>query len=234
MPNSTNLLLRRQTPSSSGIYQYPCSRYRRISSCNSIITEVDLDPVAATVDPGVRDRVVRDRHLYVVAEARIDVDPDVVGLVDRVAHDVRAIARRVPVVPEVDVDPVENTAGDENPSAIENEHAYVFRKTSNTWVVRFKTKRATGLKDLKGMSHIAVLLSHPNPPRPIDSSQLLFRDRDPSRRAAVEGTMEVSENERGQDALDDQALREYRNRLVDIEGRLAEAKKNDDVYSGQF
>ena len=107
-----------------------------------------------------------------------------------------------------------------------------FRKDGDFWIVTHGTRTFT-LPDLKGLSYVAYLLSHPgvrvhacdlvtivDGAAPASAnSELAYEAR--LRTAADLG--DAGEN------LDRQAISDYRRRLLEVRGELAEAERNNDL-----
>lgn len=95
--------------------------------------------------------------------------------------------------------------------------AHIFKDQGETWLVVFGGVPKS-VRNSVGMSYIARLLDAPG--QEIHAAAL---------RSAVSGNGDTPVLGSAGDMIDDQALREYGDRLGDIDGELAEARANNDV-----
>ena len=102
---------------------------------------------------------------------------------------------------------------------------YIFRKIGDTWQVAFDFEHASGLKNSKGLTHIAALFKTPTTTVP--ALDLLGRPECLALTDEVE-QLEMSHWSSNNPKLDAKAKRSYKKRLEDIELEMAEAKKNHD------
>jgi hypothetical protein len=115
----------------------------------------------------------------------------------------------------------------------------VFRRKGDVWEIQFNGEKSFDLNHSRGMGYISVLLR--NPGKEFQARQLYIELAGiPQSPASHYGQM--SEEERNQEGLysdtktrrvtlDERALKEYRDALIDLDAELAEAEGNGDDAS---
>lgn len=100
--------------------------------------------------------------------------------------------------------------------------ANVFRKSGDVWTVCYLGGREFHLADSKGAAYLALLLAHPN--RAFRVEDLVYH-LSPDPVVLVPGDAGAT--------LDQQALRQYRDRMADLRDRLDDAERHNDAETAR-
>ncbi|MFH1865735.1 MAG: hypothetical protein ABIK85_07615 [Candidatus Eisenbacteria bacterium] len=165
-----------------------------------------LTPTASLITPDCRERLSMRRCLPVDLSAFVGADADGHLVADGRVSSVLATLEQRPES-QATVTPAESYSED----------AHIFKDQGETWLVVFGGIPRS-VRNSVGMSYIARMLETPG--QEIHAAAL---------RSAVSGNGDPPMLGSAGGLIDDLALKEYHDRLLDIEGELAEAQANNDA-----